>query len=196
MRAQFFIEGSGLLWRNEINGWYPMSVRRLRMIPIMGTEDLGKTVMLTKFGGGTLLPGERAGVPRRIVKWRAALIFVETALALALLSGSGIFLKDYINRSKVDWGFNTENLLMLNVARVSDNVEALNRNRIFYDEVLERMRAIPGVRFASCANNLDWAPRSGSIRMHFETNDIDGNTLSTWATYHTVASDFFAAVGF
>ena len=145
---------------------------------------------------GTLLPGERAGVPRRIVKWRAALIFVETALALALLSSSGIFLKDYINRSKVDWGFNAKNLLMLNIARVGDNSETMAKNRFFYDEVLERMRAIPGVRFASGAKNLDWMPRSQSTVMQFETDDADGNTISTIANYHVVASDFFAAVGY
>jgi len=79
---------------------------------------------------------------------------------------------------------------MLNIARVGDNTETRAKNRVFYDEVLERMRAIPGVRFASGANNLDWVPRSQSTGMQFETEDADGNTHSTFAAYHNVAPGF------
>ena len=145
---------------------------------------------------GTEIPGERAGVPRRLVLWRSALIFVETALALALLFGSGVFLKDYIRRLNIDPGFNTENLLTLSVARVADNTESRAQNSVVYADVMERLRAIPGARFVSGATNLDWAPRSGSRRRQFTTEDGDGNKRSTLAADHNIASDYFAAMGY
>ena len=145
---------------------------------------------------GTEVPGERAGVPRRLVIWRSALIFVETAIALALLSGSGIFLKDYIRRLNIDPGFNTENLLLLSIARVGDNKESQTQNSVFYADIIERLRAIPGVRFVGGANNMDWAPRSQSMRTQFDADDEDGNKHSTFAVYHNITSDYFAAMGY
>ena len=128
-------------------------------------------------------------------KWRGAMIFVETALALALLSSSGIFLKDYIRRSNIDFGFNTKNLLMVSVVRVGDNDATRDLNTIFYNGVFERLRAIPGVRFVSAATNLDWVPRSTSWSTSFDIDDSDGTTHYTSANYHNIASDYFAAMG-
>ena len=145
---------------------------------------------------GTQLPGERVGVPRRLVKWRSALIFVETALALALLSSSGILLKDYIRRLNIDQGFDFNNLLMLSVSRVAGNSEERARNNIFYYDVIDRLHAIPGTRFVSGANNLGWAPGSISMSTMFEADDGEGVSHSTFARYHSVTPDFFDVMGY
>jgi len=55
--------------------------------------------------------GEQSGVPGRIKKWRSILVFIQTALALTLLSGSGLMLKNFLDKLNTNWGFNPENLL-------------------------------------------------------------------------------------
>ncbi len=64
---------------------------------------------------------------------RGALLVVEVALAVLLLVGSGLFASSFIRVMNVDLGMDYRNVLSINVP---DRV---------VDDVLERLRAVPGV---------------------------------------------------
>jgi len=89
-----------------------------------------------------------------------ALVVAEVALALILLVGAGLLLRSFARLGKVQSGLRTEQLL---TARVTlppvayPNAKEIAR---FYQQLIARLRALPGVRNASTVLPL---PLSGSI---------------------------------
>jgi putative ABC transport system permease protein len=99
---------------------------------------------------GSLRGDARGSTGRDAHRTRARLLAAETALALVLLVGAGLFLRSFAELQAVSLGFDTRNVL---AARLSLPVSyrsgaALSR---FYDALAERTRALPGVRSVSAA---------------------------------------------
>ena len=72
-------------------------------------------------------------------------MLAEIALAFVLLSGSGLTLRSLQRLGEVDLGFESESTLTASLA--ISGYEATERET-FFTELLERIRAIPGVQAA------------------------------------------------
>jgi putative ABC transport system permease protein len=83
---------------------------------------------------------------------RSALVFGELALTVILLTAAGLLLRSYTNVLGVDAGFNAANLLLAETTLSPATYASPERRQAFYDRVLERVRAIPGVTNASYVN--------------------------------------------
>jgi putative ABC transport system permease protein len=75
---------------------------------------------------------------------RAALIVAEVALAMVLTVCGGLLLRSFTSVLAVDPGFRTENLLTMRV-RTPPRYSGREAQVTFFDELDERLRAIPGV---------------------------------------------------
>jgi predicted permease len=84
-------------------------------------------------------------------RYRVALVVTETALASVLLIGAGLSLKSLWKVSQVDPGFNPKGLLTFSVAVPE---RAKEHPYFFYQQVAERVRALPGVQSAVLARNI------------------------------------------
>ncbi len=75
------------------------------------------------------------------------LVIGEVALTLVLLAGAGLVIKSYLRVLAVDPGYNPKNLLTLRV-QVDETKYPPDspQLRAFYDEVLTRVKAVPGVK--------------------------------------------------
>jgi putative ABC transport system permease protein len=99
---------------------------------------------------------------------RAALVVAETALACMLLVGAGLALKSFARLSRVDPGFNAENVLTLNISLPGRKYNEDSKISAFYRELLDRVRTLPGVQSAGAVTDL---PLAGSTTGDFT---IDG----------------------
>jgi putative ABC transport system permease protein len=103
--------------------------------------------------------GTKATEGRRRRRARNLLVISEIALAQVLLIGAGLLIVSFMRLQAVDPGFNPANVLSarlsLSVTKYSDQ----NKKIAFYNQVLERLQAIPGVRSAGLVMNL---PLSGA----------------------------------
>ena len=79
---------------------------------------------------------------------RKALLIAEVSLSLVLLVGAGLLVRSMYNLLHVDLGFNVDNLLTMRV-RLSDAIYNPTAKRVFYEECLARVGAVPGVRSAA-----------------------------------------------
>jgi predicted permease len=86
------------------------------------------------------------------------LVMAQVALSLALLAGAGLLLKTFAKLSTVDTGFDKNQVLLIRVDPRYANVPP-DRRLPLYQELQQRLGAIPGVRSASFA---DITPVSGS----------------------------------
>ncbi len=86
------------------------------------------------------------------------LVTVQVALSLVLLVGAGLMLKTFAKLATVDTGFDKNQVLLIRVDPRYASVP-LDRRLPLYQELQQRLGAIPGVRSASFA---DITPVSGS----------------------------------
>jgi predicted permease len=87
-------------------------------------------------------PGSSGSSRSRLSK---ALVVTQVALSLVLLAGAGLFVRTLRNLNQIDAGFNRDNLLMF---RVATRYEASQRANL-YQQITERIAALPGVRAVS-----------------------------------------------
>ena len=84
----------------------------------------------------------------RLFSLRSALIFLQVTLSLPLLIGAGLFLHSLRNLRGVHMGFVKENVFL---ATLNPSMNGYPQERIksLYDDLLARVRTLPGVRAAS-----------------------------------------------
>ena len=107
---------------------------------------------------GSLKEGGRGssdGIRRN--RLRSILVASEFALALVLLIGAGLMIRSFFALQSIDPGFNPHHLLSMEV-QVAGSKEALpHRRAVFYPQLLEKIRALPGVESAGGINHLPLA---------------------------------------
>jgi predicted permease len=86
---------------------------------------------------------------------RDALVVAQLAAAVVLLVSAGLMLRTFANLRATDLGFNPDQVLTLRtpLPRTPQNLDPVRR-LAFYDRVLTRVRALPGVEDAAYANLL------------------------------------------
>src|ERR1700741_1891975 len=95
-----------------------------------------------------------AEAPRvRWLNWRNALVITQVALSLALLIGTGLFLRTMRYAQQIDLGFKPDQVLGVSFnLRLQGYKEAQGRE--FYQRIAERLERLPGVHTASVTNLL------------------------------------------
>ena len=82
---------------------------------------------------------------------RHALVVAELALSLALLVGATLLARSFVELNHVDLGFVPEQTASVQLILPRSTYNTPERQTAFVDRLLERMRAIPGVRSAVAA---------------------------------------------
>jgi putative ABC transport system permease protein len=89
---------------------------------------------------------------------RKALVISEVALSLMLLIGAGLMIRSLWFLQQVDTGFDRHKLLTLSVGVTSTQFPQPTQEMSFFNDVLRRVRALPGVESAGAVDDL---PLSG-----------------------------------
>jgi putative ABC transport system permease protein len=85
---------------------------------------------------------------------RDLLVISELALAVVLLIGAGLLVKSLWRLQRVDSGVNTERILTMQLALRGQRYADRQQVAAFYQRLLERIQALPGVREAAASNSL------------------------------------------
>ncbi len=108
-----------------------------------------------------LMEGPRAGLGGRRRRLRSALVTIEVAAAIVLLIMSGLLIRALLRVQAVDPGFRTANVLSLETPLPIARYSATAKRAQFYDHVLTKVRALPGVDNAGYISFLPLAMRGG-----------------------------------
>ena len=112
---------------------------------------------------GTLKEGGRSDASGAGSFTRRVLIVAEVALSLMLLMGAGVMLRSLHNLRNVDAGFNPKQVLKVDVSLPETRYTKPPQIRAFFDTLLERTRALPGVVSAGMIDTLP-ATGGGSVQ--------------------------------
>src|SRR5258706_5963623 len=122
-----------------------------------------------------------------------ALVVSQVALCLVLLIGAGLFLRTLVNLSRVDTGFNKNNVLLFGVEPASVGYKEDARLTRLYAQIEQRVSAVPGVTAASFSmftfNQGSWSEDAWSRE---ESPEAKSNRE---ILYNKVGSRFFSTMG-
>ncbi|MGH9702529.1 MAG: ADOP family duplicated permease, partial [Candidatus Acidiferrales bacterium] len=85
---------------------------------------------------------------------RSALAIAETALALVLLVGAGLMMRSLYRLLQVNPGFRPERVLQMEMNLRSAQYSTPEARKNFWQQVLDRARALPGVESAALGTNV------------------------------------------
>jgi len=109
---------------------------------------LAPAVRATRLSPNNVLKEHARGMAGGRLGLGRALVTGQVALSLMLLVGASLFLGTLRNLLTTDLGFNLHNVLLVQADAMQSNVPKPQRPRV-YREIVERLRAIPGVSSAS-----------------------------------------------
>lgn len=89
---------------------------------------------------------------------RGILVMAQMALSVILLSGAALLMESIVRLRQVNPGLDTHNVLTMQIALPPVRYSTPSRQMAFYDELVRRVEAIPGVRSAAFAFSLPFAP--------------------------------------
>ena len=125
------------------------------------------TLSALAFGLAPAMQSMRAGVYSRLKesgkssttgvrqnRWRTMLVVAELALSVILLAGAGLMLKSVHRLISVDPGFRPDHLLRLNMSLTPSQYPNGAAIRAFWRQLLEGVRALPGVESAALGTNV------------------------------------------
>jgi putative ABC transport system permease protein len=90
---------------------------------------------------------------------RSVLVLAEVALALVLLVGAGLMLKSFAKLLDLNLGYRTDNILTMRISLPSNKYKEDKQVASFYDQLLDKVKGLPGVTGAGAISHL---PLSGS----------------------------------
>lgn len=85
---------------------------------------------------------------------RQALVSVEMALATVLLASGSLLLHSFVNVMSSDRGYDVDNVLTADLSLFGDRYQSAQARGAFYDDLVARIRTLPGVSAAGAINNL------------------------------------------
>ncbi|MGO9273508.1 MAG: ABC transporter permease [Terriglobia bacterium] len=86
--------------------------------------------------------------------FRAALVVTEVALAIVLLAGAGLMMRSFFAIEQINMGFNPQKILSAGLVFAEGHYKTAVQNKIFFEQVLPRISALPGVVDAAEAATL------------------------------------------
>jgi putative ABC transport system permease protein len=126
----------------------------------------------------------------RHTRLRHTLIITEVALSVVLLAGAGLLFRSFLRLQAVDAGFTPQQVLTARLSpagpQFSDDESLMN----FYDQVLERTRAIPGVESAGAINTLPLHP-GPTLGFRIEGRSIVPVDKWPHTNFRNVSPDYF-----
>ena len=132
--------------------------------PALASSTPDVRLALQDAGRGTTgSPGRR--------RMRNALVITEVALAVVLTVGAGLLMRSFATLLAVDPGFRPENLLTLQMT-LPDRLTTPEARQAFYDEMFERLEAVPGVTAVGGTTRLPLGSTSVTTTVVAEGRDV------------------------
>lgn len=136
--------------------------------------------------------GSTSGAHHRL---RHALIVGEVAFAVILLTGAGLFVRGLQRFENRDYGWRPDGLLTGQLNLLNTRYETPDQRMVFYQQLEERLRAIPGIQQVALSNSMPvWGfDSSGGVFIEGQPEPEPGKLPAV--TFEAVSSGYFDTLG-
>jgi putative ABC transport system permease protein len=123
------------------------------------------------------------------------LVSGQVALATVLLVGAGLLLRSFVHLSEVDPGFRPSHLIAGNLTLPAAKYPDAEKRRAFYEQIGERVRAMPGVEAAAVSGLLPFAGVEYFDGFTIEGGPAEATEDRPPARRYIVDSQYFETMG-
>jgi predicted permease len=124
---------------------------------------------------------------------RQALVAVEVALALVLLTSAGLLIQTLYKLATVDTGFRADHVLTASIEAPSPKYADPAIRRRFYAEILHAAASIPGVEAAGLTSDLPYTSRGNTMSIRVEHREQEWR-LGRDALFRLVSPGYLSTI--
>ena len=142
--------------------------------------------------GDTLKSAARSAAGSRSARrFRGVLVIVEVSMSVLLLVGAGLLVRTLVRMQRADIGFEPAGLTAARIQLPEHGYAKREQRRAVFDQVMQRVRAMPGVAEATLAMGVP--PRGG---MSFGQFEIEGTPLKENEKVSVIPTEFTTSAYF
>jgi len=141
-----------------------------------------------KLGGRTGAGGTKRNA-------RRVLVIAEFALALTLLASGGLALKSFWNLTQIDLGIRGENVLTFRLPIPDQRLKQPDQMRSYYQQMIEKVRAVPGVRSAAVMTGVPAGGPGSNTRFSIAGQPVPNPPERPQSALQMVTSGYVETLG-
>ncbi|EDY84865.1 efflux ABC transporter, permease protein [Verrucomicrobiia bacterium DG1235] len=96
---------------------------------------------------------------------RSGLVVLQLALSLSLVAGAGLLIKSFKRLQEVDPGFNASGVHTFRVTPDRGRYGDAESRSLFYQNMIDRIEALPGVSMAGMTSSVPYGPGTTSLNV-------------------------------
>jgi putative ABC transport system permease protein len=143
-----------------------------------------------------------AGIAAR--RAQSVLVVAEVSLSLILLVMAGLMIRSFAKLTNIDPGMSTANVMSMRINRSPAKSKDGSQNSVFFQNVIDRVRTLPGVEAAGVASHMpfvfteEWpitvesVANAGAQTQSIDTRTVSGEYFSTLQIPFVSGKTFFA----
>jgi len=123
----------------------------------------------------------------------SGLVVSEVAIALVLLTAAGLMIRSFLSINNVSPGFNPKGVLTLGIG-LSSRYSDIQRQATFYENLLAKVRVVPGVESAASNIRIPMLGFNASTSFTIQGKPVHQGDEPT-ADYRAVTGEYFKTMG-
>jgi predicted permease len=155
------------------------------LLPALRASRADLNSVLREGGRGT------AGAARQ--RARSVLVVAQVAVSLVLLVAASLFVRSVRNAESIDLGFDPSHVLNVSVDVAQQGYDEA-RGRAFFDELLRRAKALPGVQSASLAYSVPLGYYNNAAFLEIDGQPPAANARRPAAGYNPVSAEYIDTI--
>ncbi len=126
---------------------------------------------------------------------RAVLVIIEVAVSFLLLIGAGLLINSFLRLRNVDPGFRTDHVLTMTMVLPQAKYPDRMRRAVFYDELIRRVEALPGVTSAAVVTDVPLTNSGDSVGVSIEGRADPAPDRVPIVITRVISSHYFKTMG-
>jgi putative ABC transport system permease protein len=157
------------------------------LAPALSSSKLDVNSMLKDASGRAT--GNRSGS-----RLRSIFVIAEIALAVVIVACSALMIRSFVGLTRANPGFRQENILVADLTLPDAKYKSPAEIRSFYDQVLERVRALPQVESAGASQQIPFDDCCSSLEVTVVGRPAPDPGQVPGAQYSIVTPEYFNAM--
>src|SRR5262245_50117054 len=138
--------------------------------------------------------GEKGATPGASQRFRQTLVVAQIALALVVVVGAGLLTRSFARLIAVEPGFDTSNLLTLHIS-LNGPTYRRAETTLYYQRLLERLRALPGVVAAGAVTVLPMGVDTDFERPYWRAGEPEPSAAADKVALRMATPEYLPALG-
>jgi putative ABC transport system permease protein len=142
----------------------------------------------------SIVPTGRSTIGQANRRLANLLVVAELAIALVLVAGAALLIETLFHLQAVDPGFTSRGILTANLSIPMPKYQDAAKRRCFYDDVLARVRAMPGTVSAGLTSDLPYTSRGNTMSLLVEGQPTPQGVVQD-ALFRLVSAGYLQTIG-